>query len=129
MPALSVPIIDLQPWFSGTAEGRQQVAKAVQEACRDIGFLVITQHHIPADLIERVSDVSRQFFALPLAEKRLVDRPRPDAVRGYSAVGEEGLSYTLEEAAPGGSQRVVFHWPLGRARRRVPPGPCRRHAF
>jgi isopenicillin N synthase-like dioxygenase len=36
-----------------------------------------------------------------LAEKHKVDRPRDDAVRGYSAVGEEGLSYSLEEAAPG----------------------------
>ena len=101
MPALSVPIIDLQPWFTGTPEGKQQVAHAVEDACRGIGFLVITQHQIPAELIERVSEVSRRFFALPLADKRRVDRPRPDAVRGYSAVGEEGLSYSLEEAAPG----------------------------
>jgi isopenicillin N synthase-like dioxygenase len=101
MPALNVPVIDLKPWFSGTAEGKQQVAQAVEAACRDIGFLVITQHQIPAELIERVSQASQRFFALPLPEKRLVDRPRPDAVRGYSAVGEEGLSYSLEEVAPG----------------------------
>ena len=49
----------------------------------------------------RVSQTSKLFFALPLAQKHLVDRPSDDAVRGYSAVGEEGLSYSLEEAAPG----------------------------
>lgn len=101
MPTLNVPVIDLQPWFSGTPEGKAAVARAVDEACRGIGFLVITHHRIDPALIRRVSEASRAFFALPLAEKRKVDRPRDDAVRGYSAVGEEGLSYSLEEAAPG----------------------------
>jgi len=101
MPALNVPVIDLQPWFDGTPSGKAAVARAVDEACRGIGFLVITHHQIDPELIERVSQASRRFFDLPLAEKRRVDRPRDDAVRGYSAVGEEGLSYSLEEAAPG----------------------------
>lgn len=96
-----VPIIDLAPYFAGTPEGKLQVARAVDQACRDIGFLVITNHQIPTELIERVSRLTRQFFALPLAEKRKVDRPSPDMVRGYSAVAEESLSYSLEEAAPG----------------------------
>lgn len=101
MPTLSVPIIDLQPYFVGTPAGKAAVATAVEAACRDIGFLVITNHQISPALIRRVSDLSQQFFALPLQDKRKVDRPREDAVRGYSAVGEEGLSYSLEEVAPG----------------------------
>ena len=75
-----VPIIDLAPYFSGTPEGKTQVAKAVDQACRDIGFLVITNHQIPTELIERVSRLTRQFFASPLPEKRKVDRPSPDMV-------------------------------------------------
>lgn len=101
MTLLSVPIIDLQPYFSGTAEGKQAVARAVDEACRSIGFLVITHHGIPDELIQRVYALSQQFFDQPLSEKRKVDRPSPDQVRGYSAVAEESLSYSLEEAAPG----------------------------
>ena len=64
-----VPIIDLGPYFSGTAEGKAAVAKAVNQACRDIGFLVITQHQIPAELIERVS-VGRR-----LQKRRLHEEP------------------------------------------------------
>lgn len=101
MPALNVPVIDLQPWFSGTPEGKAEVARAVDDACRGIGFLVIKNHQIDPVLIQRVTEASNAFFSLPLAAKRKVDRPRDDAVRGYSAVGEEGLSYSLEEAAPG----------------------------
>ncbi|WP_198970581.1 isopenicillin N synthase family dioxygenase [Xylophilus sp. ASV27] len=101
MTLLSVPIIDLAPYFAGTPEGKAAVARQVDEACRGIGFLVITHHGIAPELIARVSAASRAFFALPLADKRRVDRPRDDAVRGFSAVGEEGLSYSLEEQAPG----------------------------
>jgi isopenicillin N synthase-like dioxygenase len=101
MTLLSVPIIDLAPYFSGTPPERAELAQRVDDACRSIGFLVITNHGIAPGLIERVSTLSRRFFDLPLADKRRVDRPREDAVRGYSAVGEEGLSYSLEEAAPG----------------------------
>lgn len=101
MTLLSVPVIDLAPYFTGGAQGKEEVARQVDEACRSIGFLVITNHGIAPSLMARVSMASREFFALPLARKRAVDRPRDDAVRGYSAVGEEGLSYSLEEAAPG----------------------------
>ncbi len=99
--SVGVPIIDLQPYFSDTPEGKAAVARAVDEACSSIGFLVITQHQIPQDLIDRVSRVSQEFFELPLSDKRKADRPSPDTVRGYSAVTEESLAYSLEEAAPG----------------------------
>lgn len=101
MTLLYVPIIDLEPYFEGTQDGKLEVAKAVDQACRDIGFLIIKNHRIPSELVERVASLSRQFFDLPLAEKRKVDRPRPDQVRGYSAVAEESLSYSTDEAAPG----------------------------
>jgi isopenicillin N synthase-like dioxygenase len=101
MTVMSVPVINLAPWFEGTPAGKAEVAKQVDAACRSIGFLVITEHGINPQLITRVGRASERFFAMPLTDKRKVDRPRPDAVRGYSAVGEEGLSYSLEEAAPG----------------------------
>ncbi|KAF1022876.1 MAG: 2-oxoglutarate-dependent ethylene/succinate-forming enzyme [Paracidovorax wautersii] len=113
MPVLNVPVIDLQPWFTGAPPGKDAVARAIDAACRDIGFLVITHHGVDPALIARVSEASRQFFALPLADKRRVDRPRDDAVRGFSAVGEEGLSYSLEQAAPGDLKESFSIGPSG----------------
>lgn len=113
MTLLTVPIIDLAPYFEGSPEGRQAVARQVDEACRSIGFLLITHHGIDPALIARVSALSRDFFNLPLAQKRKVDRPRDDAVRGYSAVGEEGLSYSLEEASPGDLKESFSIGPSG----------------
>ena len=101
MTLLYVPIIDLEPYFEGSQEGKMQVAQAVDQACRDIGFLIIKKHRIPRELLDQVTALSQAFFALPLEEKRKVDRPRRDQVRGFSAVAEESLAYSTGEAAPG----------------------------
>lgn len=108
-----VPVIDLGPYFNGDAAGKAEVARKVDQACRDIGFLVITHHQIPDELIARVSRLSREFFDLPLTEKRKVDRPHPSMVRGYSAVAEESLAYSLEEAAPGDLKESFSIGPSG----------------
>lgn len=94
-----VPTIDLGPYFEGSTDGKQQVAEAVDRACQDIGFLVTTNHGIPTELVDRVYNLSRQFFDQLLAEKRKADRPRPDMGRGYSAVAE---GTNIEEDQMGG---------------------------
>jgi isopenicillin N synthase-like dioxygenase len=98
---LTVPVIDIGPYLAGTPAGKAAVAKAVDQACRDIGFLVITGHGVPSDLIARTERAAAGFFDLPLAQKLALKRPQDDQVRGYSAVGDEGLSYSLDEVTPG----------------------------
>lgn len=100
MTLLHVPVIDLSPYRAGTPEGKAQVAAQVGQACRDIGFLVVSGHGIPEALIARAHAVSERFFQLPHGEKLKADRPAPDQVRGYSAVGGEGLSFSLDEPTP-----------------------------
>ena len=100
MAILNVPTIDLTPYREGSAAGKMQVATAVGQACTDIGFLVISGHGVAADLVACTYEVSRRFFALPAAQKARLARPAPDIIRGYSGVGDEGLSYTLGDAAP-----------------------------
>ncbi|ACB82455.1 2OG-Fe(II) oxygenase [Methylorubrum populi BJ001] len=100
MTLLHVPVIDLSPYLSGSPEGKREVAKQVGQACRDIGFLVISGHGISESLIKKTHSLSSEFFALPHAEKLKVDRPAPDQVRGYSAVGGEGLAFSLDEPTP-----------------------------
>lgn len=100
MTLLQVPVIDLTPYREGTPEGKAAVAAQVDQACRDIGFLVVSGHGISEDLIAHTHAVSKQFFDRPHAEKLAVDRPAPDQVRGYSAVGGEGLSFSLDEPTP-----------------------------
>jgi len=100
MTLLSVPVIDLSPFRSADEAQRRSVAAEVGRACREIGFLIVSGHGVPDRLIQDTYRTAKEFFALPLADKEAVDRPAPDVVRGYSAVGGEGLSYSLDEPTP-----------------------------
>jgi isopenicillin N synthase-like dioxygenase len=117
MPLLNVPVIDLTPYREGTPEGKAKVAKQVGQACQDIGFLVVTGHGVPNELIAKTYETSKAFFALPLAEKAKSDRPAVDQVRGYSAVGGEGLAYSLDEPTPPDLKESLSIGPTN-----VPPG-------
>lgn len=96
-----VPVIDIAPFLEGSEAGRAAVAAAVDDACRNIGFFQIVGHGVPTDLTDGIYETARAFFALPDETKSLVAQPSPDQVRGWSGVGKEGLSYSLDEAAPG----------------------------
>src|SRR5258707_721851 len=76
----SVPIIDLTPWFHGDDDDRRRVGEQVDTALREIGFLLITGHGVPAGLRDQVRTAVKRFFALPEEVKR----------RYAATVGERG---------------------------------------
>jgi isopenicillin N synthase-like dioxygenase len=100
MTLQTVPVIDLTPYRTGT--GKMDVARAVDRACRDIGFLVISGHGVPPELIERTRAAGRAFFDLPLAEKRRVARPAPTVARGYIGLEEESVGRSRDPNATAG---------------------------
>jgi isopenicillin N synthase-like dioxygenase len=93
-----VPVIDVAPLLSGAPAERQAVARAIGQACEDIGFFTIVGHGVDDGLARRMYDVSRAFFDLPTADKQRVRRPRPEQSRGYIGLGEENLSYSVGRA-------------------------------
>jgi len=94
-----VPLIDIAPFLAGTDEGKREVAAAVDEACRKIGFLVVKGHGVPASLITDMYRVSEEYFALPVWEKMALKMP-PDRYRGYTPLGSESLAYSLDQETP-----------------------------
>ena len=84
----NVPVIDIGPFLNGS--DKMRVAREVDRACRDLGFLVIGGHGVSTGLIERTREAGRAFFDLSLEEKMRVARPAPGVTRGY--VGMEGES-------------------------------------
>ncbi len=100
MTLTNVPVIDIAPFRGGTPEAKQRVADQVGDACRDIGFLVVTGHGVPDALIKETYDSAKAFFDLSEDQKARVERPAPDQVRGYSPLMGEGLSYSLDEVTP-----------------------------
>jgi isopenicillin N synthase-like dioxygenase len=97
---MTVPVIDIAPYFSDDPSAKLAVAKQIDQACRDIGFLVITGHGVSHSLIDHVYGVSREFFDLPISEKMKCRRPAPDQVRGYARLGSEAAQYGLGAESP-----------------------------
>ena len=99
-PSLDVPIIDLEPWWSGDPEAQAMIGRAFDDAGRAVGFVQIVGHRIPDSVIEAMVRTSDEFFGLPLGQK-LACRPDDLTInRGYAATGTEALSYSIGEAAP-----------------------------
>jgi isopenicillin N synthase-like dioxygenase len=103
-----VPVVDLSPARQGGDAGRRRVARALDEACREIGFFAITSHGVPALLVEDLRRAAHEFFALPLPEKLAARHPVAGTNRGYHPVGGEALSKANDAAAPA-DLKEFFH--------------------
>lgn len=108
MTLLTVPVVDISPFRTGDAEARAAIAKAVDTACRDIGFLVVSGHGIPEGLLRSVEQVTREFFDLPEAEKIAVLRPAPNVSRGYVGVEGESVGRSRDTSAKAGDLNESF---------------------
>ena len=94
-----IPLIDIAPFLHGSAADKARTARALDDACREFGWLVIAGHGVPAALIEEMHAVSRAFFALPHWEK-MKHRMPADRYRGFTPPGTESLAYSLDEERP-----------------------------
>jgi isopenicillin N synthase-like dioxygenase len=106
-------VIDIGPFIHGEAAARQQVARAVDEVCADIGFLVISGHGVSETLVERVRTLAKEYFDLPLEEKLRLKMPA-DRYRGYSPLGGEALASSLDNPSPPDLKELFSIGPVGR---------------
>jgi isopenicillin N synthase-like dioxygenase len=109
-----------------TTEGAGAVAAELVASFRHTGFAVITGHGIPAEVLDDMCAVSREFFSLPREEKMRVAFPAPEVIRGYEPVpdpaGEarapnEMESFlinrldTLHDYPEGSPEARLWRWP------------------
>ena len=92
---MAVPVIDL----SGDP---RRVAEEIGAACRELGFLTVTGHGVPDEVVERTAGVARTFFDLPEPEKRTLaeGEPRP-GLPAYRPLRSESLAASLGRRTPG----------------------------
>ncbi|MGP1386077.1 MAG: isopenicillin N synthase family dioxygenase [Thainema sp.] len=123
----NIPLIDFSPFLADDPAGQQRVAAEIYRAGRDVGFLYLTHHGIPQSAIEQAFDQSKQFFALPLAEKQQIAWSSEVSNRGYVGIERErldetqpgdlkeafnmGREVTPEEAETTGAELVLNRWP------------------
>jgi isopenicillin N synthase-like dioxygenase len=86
-----IPLIDVSPLRGKDAAAKLATARAIGEACREIGFFSVAGHGVPADLMERAFAASRTFFAQPTAVKEALSISHSLHNRGYGGLQEEKL--------------------------------------
>lgn len=91
----AVPVVDISSYVNaGSAIARAEVARQVDAACTEIGFIQILGHGITADVIDEFTEAMDQFFGLPLDTKKNYRTP-PRINRGYAPPKTESLSLSL----------------------------------
>ncbi|MEQ9349547.1 MAG: 2-oxoglutarate and iron-dependent oxygenase domain-containing protein [Alphaproteobacteria bacterium] len=117
-----IPVIDLTPVGAGGADAAH-VARRIDEVCRDLGFLVLTGHGVPAAVIDRCRQTARAFFDLPLDRKLAVRSADPAYPYGYLPVAVEGLAQSLGKVTPGDLKESLSIGPFD-----ATPADAPRHA-
>jgi isopenicillin N synthase-like dioxygenase len=87
----AIPVIDIAPLVNGSPEQAHAVAKALGDACRDVGFFYVSGHGVPPDLMARVFEMSATFFAGPASIREAASFSGPGDNRGYIRLGGETL--------------------------------------
>ncbi|KAJ6822705.1 putative 2-oxoglutarate-dependent dioxygenase [Iris pallida] len=80
---ISIPVIDFAGLTKGAAEWRATM-RLVSDACREWGFFQVVNHRVSVDLVARMRKGWRDFFDLPMEEKRKLANS-PKTYEGYGS--------------------------------------------
>ena len=108
----AIPTIDIGPFLDGDAAGKRAIAAEVAEVCARVGFLIISGHRFPDELLARAKRELFAFFDLPDATKNRWHPTGPSKQRGYHGFATRGLAYTLGQQTPPDLRETVFLGPI-----------------
>lgn len=85
-----LPVIDVGPLVGRGDGDPRAVGAAIDAACREVGFFLVTGHGVPPELLARLEDGARRLFALPERAKAAVSMAVGSrAWRGWFPLGGE----------------------------------------
>ncbi|ATG49538.1 2OG-Fe(II) oxygenase [Celeribacter ethanolicus] len=93
------PLLDLAAFAAAGPEGRAAIGAEVDRICRETGFLAVTGHGVPTDVIAALWSHARAFFAQSPEAKHKV-APTPGGPYGYLGPGTEALAKSRGEDTP-----------------------------
>ena len=85
----TIPLVDLSKFEKGDDAQRNAFIAKLGEAFHNIGFVGVTGHGIPKDLIDDFYVAAKQFFALPVDVKQKYEVAGAAGQRGYTSFGKE----------------------------------------
>jgi isopenicillin N synthase-like dioxygenase len=106
----TIPVIDLSAALSGDPAQRLATAREIDQTCTEIGFFTIKGHGVPRVTMETLRAKAREFFALPLDEKRRAVAADPATPRGYRGLGFESLARGNDPAAAPPDIKEYYHY-------------------
>ena len=89
MSAEQVPILDIRRFDQLEPVDRDGFVRELNTAYREFGFVGITRHEIPEQVIADAYQAIRAFFDLPLESKVQYEIPGSGGARGYTRFGVE----------------------------------------
>lgn len=84
-----VPELSLNGYISGTKAERQRFIDDFFVGLKDYGFIVLKDHPIPVELLNKAYELVARLFALPEATKMTYALPNEGFQRGYTPFGKE----------------------------------------
>jgi isopenicillin N synthase-like dioxygenase len=92
---MELPVIDFDTPL-------EQQAATMAAACETTGFFQLPLSVIPRQIADDAWTAAAEFFALPEAEKRLIEFPQAGYPYGYSPYKFETLAKSLDDGSPSG---------------------------
>ncbi|MEL6103061.1 MAG: 2-oxoglutarate and iron-dependent oxygenase domain-containing protein [Pseudomonadota bacterium] len=104
----NVPVIDISAWTHGDVASRLSLAKEVDQACKEWGFLLVGGHGIDQALIDAMFETSYAFFDQDAETKEQYASAGRKGGRGYFSVGMKALARTSGDVDAKGDQKETF---------------------
>ena len=108
----NIPTIDLAAFVDGGDADKDRIAGEVDEICKTIGFLVVDNHGVPNEIVDRAWNAGRAFFDLPLQQKLELSSDETNCPRGYFPFEEESLARTQGMESPPDRKEAFSSGPL-----------------
>ncbi len=93
------PVIDIST-LHGAGPARTALARQIDTVCRDIGFVAVTGHAVPGDILDDMRAVTRAFFDSPVEKKLEVKMPYAGYPYGYAPFQAEALAKSRGHETP-----------------------------
>ena len=86
---MNIPLVDLSQFISGNEVQKAGFVKDLGTAFEEVGFVSVTNHGIPDDLITSLYNTVESFFKLPVDKKLAYEIDGLAGQRGYTSFGKE----------------------------------------
>ena len=85
----TIPVVDLSTFVHGNEEDRKAFVDKIGKAFHEVGFVGVEGHGVPKELVDNFYKASKEFFSLPVSQKRTFKIEGLAGQRGYTSFGTE----------------------------------------